>query len=450
MNSSRLIAFESFHSAILNNNRELFVYLPPSYDSRTDTRYPVLYMHDGQHVFHKDRKGESWDVHRTVDRLVAKGRMREIIVVAIAHVEDARIAEYMHENPDGHDVFGMMNQGELYELFLLREVKPFIDREYRTLPDKEHTALMGSSAGGLVSYNIGFRHPDTFGMIGALCPFFVSVDPATMEERWLSRVYTEKQNLKIWMDVGDSEGYTVMEKHVRHVADTLIRAGYKPGVDLMFHVAIGSGHSQTDWAARVHAPLLYFFGDIGKPVRAELYGPAVIGLEGPECAVNPVVHYDSGFMVTDLDADYETADSGIVEASADGNLLPKRTGSTKITYNGSAVTASLELAVVPHVSATVPVEMYVKVPDGTPPADKLYAGIELPLLREGFYGGTFEVPRDVSFVFRISRGLGRHEVDARGREVPYRTFKADGGLVLHYEVENWIDTADECLPGGTR
>lgn len=118
--------------------------------------------------------------------------MREIIVVAVSHVEDARIAEYMHANPDGHNIFNTTNQGELYETFLVREVKPFIDSTYRTLTEKEHTALMGSSAGGLVSYNIGFRQPETFGMIGALCPFFVSVDPATMEDRWLSCVYTDK------------------------------------------------------------------------------------------------------------------------------------------------------------------------------------------------------------------------------------------------------------------
>lgn len=428
----------------------MFIYLPPSYASETGRRYPVLYMHDGQHVFFQDQKGESWDVHLAVDRLVAEGRMREIIVVAVAHIEDARIAEYMHENPDGHDIFGTTNQGEMYEQFLLQEVKPYVDREYRTLADKANTALMGSSAGGLVSYNIGFRHPDVFGMIGALCPFFVSVDSATMEERWLSRVYTEKEELKIWMDVGDAEGYTVMEKHVRDVADVLIQAGFKPGDDLMFHVAVGSGHSQTDWAARVHAPLLYFFGDIGKPVRVELHGPDVVGVEGLRSALNAVVHYDSGFMMTDLNARYEAADPEIIEVRADGKLLPKKTGTTTITYIGHDLTASLDIEVVPYVSVTVSVEMYVNVPDNTPQTDSLYAGIELPQVREGLFGGTFEVPRNVAFIFRISRGLGKHETDGKGREVPYRSFKAEDGLRLHYVVENWIDTATERLSGGLR
>ncbi|GIP31903.1 alpha/beta hydrolase [Paenibacillus sp. J2TS4] len=448
MDASRLIEIKDFHSKLLNNDRDLFIYLPLSYASEVDKRYPVLYMHDGQHVFFQDQKGESWDVHLTVDRLVAEGKMREIIVVAIAHVEDARIAEYMHANPDGRDVFGMTNQGELYEQFLLQEVKPFIDKQYRTLPDKENTALMGSSAGGLVSYNIGFRHPDTFGMIGALCPFFVSVDSATMEERWLSQVYKQKEELKIWMDIGDSEGYTVMEKHVRQVADILVRAGFKPGEDFMFHIAVGSGHSQKDWAARVHAPLLYFFGEIGSPIRAELHGPNVVGLEGQRCSLNAVVHYDSGFMMTDLDARYEAANPEVIEVRADGTLLPKKTGKTTIIYAGQDLTAGLDVEVIPHVSETVSMEMYVKVPDNTPQTDRLYAGIELPLAQDGLFGGTFEVPRNVAFMFRISRGLGKHETDGKGHEVPYRSFKAEDGLKLYYEVENWVDMSGVRLQGG--
>ncbi|MFC5407571.1 alpha/beta hydrolase [Cohnella soli] len=450
MDASRFIAIKNFHSNLLNNDRDMFIYLPLSYASEADKRYPVLYMHDGQHVFLQDRTGESWDVHLAVDRLVAEGKMREIIVVAVAHVEDARIAEYMHANPDGYNAFGMKNQGELYEQFLLQEVKPFIDKEYRTLPDKANTALMGSSAGGLVSYNIGFRHPETFGMIGALCPFFVSVDSATLGEQWLSRVYKEKAELKIWMDVGDSEGYTVMEKHVRQVADSLVQAGFKTGEDLMFHVAIGSGHSQNDWAARVHAPLLYFFGEIGTPIRIELHGPEAVGLEGQRCSLNAVVHYDSGFVMTDLNARYVVADPEMIEARADGKLLPKKTGITTITYIGYDLTARFDVEVVPYVSEMVTMEMYVKVPDNTPQTDRLYAGIELPPVQERLFGGTFEVPRDVAFMFRISRGLGKHETDGKGREVPYRSFKAADGLRLYYEVENWIDTADERLAEGLR
>ncbi|UNK20746.1 alpha/beta hydrolase-fold protein [Paenibacillus sp. N3/727] len=443
MNLSRLIAIKNFYSSILNNERDMFIYLPDSYEKNEEKRYPVLYMHDGQHMFFEDQKGESWDIHTTVDALVSQGKMKEIIVVAISHVEDTRISEYMHANPEGHNIFNTTNQGELYEEFLIGEVKPYIDKEYRTLPDKFNTALMGSSAGGLVSYNIGFRQSETFGMVGALCPFFVSVDPSTMEDRWLSRVYTEKKDLKIWMDVGDAEGFTVMEKHVRHVADKLIRSGYQPGNDLMYYLAVNSGHSQKDWAARVHAPLIYFFGEIGTPVRVDLHGPEIVGIEGLKQTLNAVVHFDSGFMMTDLDATYDVGDPDILEVTKDGRLIPKKAGNTLVTYRNNNVTAHLEIAVVPHISDTVTVNLSVKVPAFTPDTDMLYAGIELPKIQEGLYGGTFEVPRGISFEFRISRGLGMHETDNQGREIPYRKFTTDDGLILNYEVDQWVDLIPE-------
>ncbi|AZS17956.1 alpha/beta hydrolase [Paenibacillus lutimineralis] len=439
MDTSRLIELRDFHSEILNNKRDMFVYLPPSYNENEQKRYPVLYMQDGQHIFFADHKGESWDVHRTVDRLTVEGKIREIIVVAVSHIEDARIAEYMHTIPGGYDIFHTVNQGELYEEFLVQEVKPYIDATYRTLPDKEHTALMGSSAGGLVSYNIGFRRPDTFGMIGALCPFFVSIDLETMEERWLSHVYQEKKDLKIWMDVGDAEGFTVMEKHVRQVADVLIASGFRPGEDLMYYYAVNSGHSQKDWAARVHAPLIFFFGDIGKPVRAELRGSAAVGLQGPVRTLNAVVHYDSGFMMTDLRADYEVINPELLDVTPDGKLLPKTTGKAAVTYLKQELRASIDLEVVPHMSETATVSIYVKVPASTPPTERLYAGIELPKIHDRLYGGTIQVPADMSFEFRISRGLGKHETDKEGKEVPYRKFTITDGLVLNYEVEHWID-----------
>ncbi|WP_068778671.1 alpha/beta hydrolase [Paenibacillus sp. GM2] len=439
MDTSRLIELRDFHSEILNNKRDMFVYLPPSYHENEQKRYPVLYMQDGQHVFFADHQGESWDVHRTVDRLTAEGKIGEIIVVAVSHIEDARIAEYMHTIPGGYDIFHTVNQGELYEEFLVKEVKPYIDTTYRTLPDKEHTALMGSSAGGLVSYNIGFRRPDTFGMIGALCPFFVSMDLETMEERWLSHVYQEKKDLKIWMDVGDAEGFTVMEKHVRQVVDVLIASGFRPGEDLMYYYAVNSGHSQKDWAARVHAPLIYFFGDIGTPVRAELRGSAVVGLQGPVRTLNAVVHYDSGFMMTDLRADYEVSHPALLDITADGKLYPKATGQAAVTYLKQGLRSSMDLEIVPHMPELATVSIYVKVPASTPPTERLYAGIELPKIHDRLYGGTLQIPADMSFEFRISRGLGKHETDKEGNEVPYRKFTITDGLVLNYEVEHWID-----------
>ena len=146
--SSRMVEIADFPSVSLSNTRSLYVYLPPSYHENTEKHYAVLYMHDGQHVFSSDERGGSWDMHVTADRLVSEGRMEEIIVVGIATVPHQRLNEYFHDNPRMHQVFDPPFAGERYETFIIEEVMPYINQNFRTLRGPEHTAMMGSSAGG--------------------------------------------------------------------------------------------------------------------------------------------------------------------------------------------------------------------------------------------------------------------------------------------------------------
>ncbi|MFC5703201.1 alpha/beta hydrolase-fold protein [Cohnella faecalis] len=442
---SKIIAVEKFHSTILDNDRTIYIYLPSGYEQFADVRYPVLYMQDGQHTFHADERGGSWDLHLAADRLIEEKKIRPIIIVAVSHITDARISEYMHPLPGGEEVFGTKCHGEEYEQFLIQEVKPYIDEQFRTLKGPADTAVMGSSAGGLVSYNLGFRRPDIFGKVGALCPYFVRVEP-TGEERWLSKRYKERPPIDIWIDVGEAEGYTVMEKHVRSAVDDMLEAGFEPGRNLWYYYVPGSGHTQKDWADRVHAPLLMFFGEIGQPVKAELAGPDRIGLSGLSARLNPIVTYDSGFVATDLNASYEIGDPSVLGVSPDGKLAPLREGTTTLTYRNGELASTLTVRVVPDLSATVNVSVHVEVPDDTPDVDILYAGIEIPKIGSNLYGGTFPVPRNMAFFFRISRGMGKDEADRDGNEVPMRFFKAKEGLALYYRVENWIDAKGDRQP----
>ncbi|WP_233568168.1 alpha/beta hydrolase [Cohnella faecalis] len=222
---SNIVRFERFRSTLLNNERTVYVYMPPNYDRDESSRFPVLYVQDGQHAFQEDESGGSWDLHLIADRLISEGRVRPFIIVAVAHVSDSRIAEYMHAFPGNEKALGTESRGERYEQFLIEEVKPLIDRTFRTLTGPEHTAVMGSSAGGLVSYNLGFRRPDVFGMVGAFCPYFVVIDQDG-RETWIGQFHKEKPPIRLWMDVGEAEGYTVLEKHVRSAVDTSLEAGF--------------------------------------------------------------------------------------------------------------------------------------------------------------------------------------------------------------------------------
>src|SRR5215213_5718683 len=166
---------EQFHSLYLEHDRDVLVWLPPGYDGSdgrsdgrsTNVRYPVLYMHDGQNLFEPHtafQKGEHWKVGETATELIEAGRIEPLIIVGIYNTGEARIDEYTPTDDaklgGGHaDDYGRM---------IIEELKPLIDRTYRTQPAR--TGLAGSSLGGLASLHLGFTHPQVFSRIAALSP----------------------------------------------------------------------------------------------------------------------------------------------------------------------------------------------------------------------------------------------------------------------------------------
>jgi len=142
--------------------RDVLVWLPPGYESEPETRYPVLYLHDGQQVFDPatSMHGVDWQVDEAATDLIRKGRMRKIIVVAINNTSD-RWQEYS-DTP----------KGTLYADFIIRTLKPMIDATYRTEAGPEATAVMGSSMGGRISFLLAWNHPDVFSMAACLSSAF--------------------------------------------------------------------------------------------------------------------------------------------------------------------------------------------------------------------------------------------------------------------------------------
>ena len=149
----------------LGRTRRIWIYLPPDY-ATSGKRYPVLYMHDGQNLFDAATSyaGE-WGIDESLDSLAARGD-RGVIVVGIDNGSEQRMNEY---SPWRHPQSGG-GEGDRYVQFLVQTLKPFIDRRFRTLPDREHTGVMGSSMGGLISLAAAFRHPEVFGRVGVFSP----------------------------------------------------------------------------------------------------------------------------------------------------------------------------------------------------------------------------------------------------------------------------------------
>lgn len=157
----------SFYIPQLDTHRSIWIYLPEDYH-RNEQRYPVLYMHDGQHLFDEatsqGRIGPlEWRVDETID-----AHKYSAIVVAVAHADDKTVRQ--------NEYFFSPNsnfpspKGSQYLDFIVNTLKPYIDKKYRTLSDKEHTAMAGSSVAGLLTLYAGLHYPRIFGSLGIFSP----------------------------------------------------------------------------------------------------------------------------------------------------------------------------------------------------------------------------------------------------------------------------------------
>jgi predicted alpha/beta superfamily hydrolase len=242
----KLTIVPGFASPQLHNSRSLRIYLPPSYGENTAKRYPVLYMHDGQNLFDARTAayGVEWRIDETVNRLVATGQMDEVIVVGIDNTPD-RIPEY---TPCCDPKYGG-GKLEAYQAFIVDTVKPYIDKTLRTLPDRENTAIMGSSLGGIASVYIAQRHPEVFSKAGGVSSSFW----------WNNGLLTSSPPhvpVKFYLDAGTRDDG--LEDSVK-MRDAMLAQGYKANQDLYFYKAEGGSHNEASWAARVDKPLAWFF-----------------------------------------------------------------------------------------------------------------------------------------------------------------------------------------------
>lgn len=244
---------EGFHSAYLEHDRTVIVYLPPGYDDVDATRYPVLYLHDGQNVFDRATSvGEEWRVDETAQAMILAGELDPIIVVGIYNTGEHRIDEYA---PTLREDKGGGGHADDYGRMLLMELKPFIDGTYKTLPSASSTAIGGSSLGGLLTMHLGLRFPTAFGRLAALSPSVWWDDRVILRE---VAALPAKPALRIWLDAGTNEGPDVIAD-ARALRDALVAKGWVEGDDLCYLEAEGAEHNEASWAARVGGVLSFLF-----------------------------------------------------------------------------------------------------------------------------------------------------------------------------------------------
>ncbi len=164
-NHSRLRRFANVESPQLANTRDVYVYVPAAYYQDETLHLPVLYMQDGFNVFTNPKAPfGSWDVEQTADALMASGEVQPVIIVGIDTADRNHEYVYAPLNINGTLYDPKLPQ---YTDFLVNTLKPLIDKTLRTLPDRLHTAMGGSSLGGISSMWIGWTHWQTFGLVAS-------------------------------------------------------------------------------------------------------------------------------------------------------------------------------------------------------------------------------------------------------------------------------------------
>jgi predicted alpha/beta superfamily hydrolase len=254
----------AFRSKILGNRRDVLVYLPRGYRRFSRTDYPVLYLHDGQNVFDVATSFASveWGVDETAERLIRAKLIEPLIIVAVANTGEERVHEYA-PTPGVIEAKGRRKKrsrglARLYARFLIEELKPFIDKRYRTKTHAEFTGLGGSSLGALATLAIGLWFPNVFTRLIAMSPSVWWDNQAIVE---MVRRLPNKLPLRIWLDTGTrEEGW----QRARALRDALIAKGWPIGRDFQYIEVEDADHSEGAWSQRVEPALRFLF----PPMRA--------------------------------------------------------------------------------------------------------------------------------------------------------------------------------------
>jgi enterochelin esterase-like enzyme len=301
MSFGKLLPEVKVESRFLEEPRTVRIYLPPTYDRNFSRRFPVLYVHDGQNVFSSAGMDccfgwGNWELDRSVDRLCAEGRMREIIIVAVDNSR-SRYKEYrgrLHaeerprrlkakkpapvaptNTPDNVNF-------DAYANFLVKELKPRIDQEFRTLKTAANTGVLGSSLGGICSLSLAWEFPRVFGRAASLSGSF-QIERRNFIEQVLRPYDAKPKALRLYLDsgtvdfTGDDDGRKLTgsivtelrrigwkdEKNLRHFTDSaraseheMEQAGLRRD---KWGEAQKSQHNEFYWRLRVWRALEFLF-----------------------------------------------------------------------------------------------------------------------------------------------------------------------------------------------
>jgi predicted alpha/beta superfamily hydrolase len=235
----------------LGRQRRVLIYLPKNY-ATTQRRYPVIYMHDGQNLFDAYTSGYGeWGIDELMDQIPDKD---QCIIIGIDHGGDYRITEY-----DPYDSKYGKGQGNAYVEFLVKNLKPYIDQHYRTLTDAKHTAIAGSSMGGLISMYAGLKYPKVFGQAGIFSPAFWIAAPQIYD-------FAQKQNIsnkaRFYFVCSDAESDSMVNDMQKMVG--IVQAKGLTRVNTPMVIIKGAQHNEKQWNGDFPAFYQWLIRDLSK------------------------------------------------------------------------------------------------------------------------------------------------------------------------------------------
>lgn len=265
---------EEFYLPQLDRSRRIWIYLPPGYDESND-HYPVIYMHDGQNLFDSftSYAGE-WEVDETLNDLSNQGYFVPI-VVGIDNGGSERINEY---TPWSNSQYGG-GDGSLYIDFIVETLKPYIDQNYRTLPERESTAIWGSSLGGLISQYGALKFQNVFSKAGVYSPSYWFSDSV-----WtFTNEMAYQQEMKLYQMTGSLEGGT-MVPDTWSMHDTLTYLGF--GEAELYTTIVDEGeHNEQLWREEFESAYLWLFYSFANSIADQRAIKEIILFPNPADAI---------------------------------------------------------------------------------------------------------------------------------------------------------------------
>jgi len=246
--------------------RHISLWLPPGYDTETDQRYPVIYAHDGQNLFDPQTAfvGVDWGMHLAMGRLLARGTVRKALIVGIWN-SPARYREYDPQKVF-EDYLSRQEQAvyvrehgqpssDSYLQYIVRELKPFIDSRYRTLPARVDTFIIGSSMGGMISAYALCEYPEIFGGAACLSTHWPAVKGRMVD--YLADRLPDPHAHRLYFDYGTETIDAPYEAFQLKVDEILRRRGFIEGEHWVTRKFSGDDHSERAWRRRVDIPLKF-------------------------------------------------------------------------------------------------------------------------------------------------------------------------------------------------